>query len=376
MESLTEELDNLKDTLAARREARARAEAENADSRPTEPVLVATPTPAPASAVPACQGLSTLDADKDGLADACENKLAQQYAPVYYYSREESVFPMAVTQYLQSSSLWFFDEGCRPDRNEERQPAPDFAALLAGEEPPDCGHAAGVKSNRTRSKSKKRTFYLKNLDKEQRVGSSDPTASRVYTHVYPNTLNGITLQYWTFYAYDDNDNHGGDWEGVHILLDRQFKPNRITRITDDGLRYVPWSQVETENERLRLYVRPGSHTLQVNKSGIKSDGCGGIGGFFSCGIELDNPETFTRYDAKERLLNMGERTHPNAEQPFIQYSGLWGNATGGLFKDAGVWGPAYDGRGMLDNGFIAAWADKMKSSLATFEEAFPQEVSP
>lgn len=387
IDSLSEELNRLKETLEEKRAAR------EAAGETSEPAGVAEETNTPVSPAPeessvspgrlllsiptACNGLAGVDADQDGFPDACEQWFAEQYAPVFIYSKKESHYPMAVNDYLAQTALWFFDAGCRPDVNEEIQQTPAFEQLLSQVREPNCGHAGRVFSNRTRSKEKSRTFYLKNVDEELRQGDANPESWVTYVHVYPNTLRGLTLQYWTFYAYDDDSNHGGDWEGLHVVLDAQFKPNRVTLLDETNLNYIPWAQVELTSEgRPRVYIQPHSHTHQLTKAGIRSEGCGGIGGFFSCGIDLEKPETYLSYDSATRLVGVGERTHPSPEGQFIQYSGLWGNAAGGLFKNAGDWGPAYAAAGLKDNGFLSAWADQMLTVLATFEEAYSQSVSP
>lgn len=386
VESLSEELNRLRDTLAERRAAR---EAENAQSgAPSEPGestdgsaegseqdLPQAPTSALEPAI--CTDLPAGDADRDGIKDACEAMLAERHAPVYVYSKKETHYPWKVEDYLSQSALFFYDAGCRPDIDEVVQPTPEIAQLLTQRREPACGHAGVVLSRRTRSKGKERTFYLQNLEDEARVGSSSPESWGTYVHVYPNTLRGVTLQYWTFYAYDEDSNHGGDWEGFHVVLDAQLRPNRLTLLNDEQLKYVPWAEVEqAEAGRPRIYVAPESHTHQLSKSGIRSEGCGGIGGFFSCGIDLEKPETFTAYDSAAQLVQLGERKTPLPEAEFIQYSGLWGNATGGLFRNAGDWGPAYAAAGLRDNGFLGAWADQMVEELADFEEAYVQDISP
>src|SRR5439155_5362791 len=105
--------------------------------------------------------------------------------------------------------------------------APHQIDLLHHAYPSPCGGVA-IASDGSRSAGKHRTFFLSDVDDDRRAGSVDPRLWTTYAHVYPNTLGGITIQYWRFYAYNDAFNdHGGDWEGLHVVLDRELAPARV-----------------------------------------------------------------------------------------------------------------------------------------------------
>ena len=85
---------------------------------------------------------------------------------------------------------------------------------------PRCG-GAPVTSDGSRSHGKHRTYFLTDVRGPLRAGSDDTTRWKTYVHAYPNDHGGVTLQYWRFYAYNDAFNdHGGDWEGLHVVLGR------------------------------------------------------------------------------------------------------------------------------------------------------------
>lgn len=330
------------------------------------------------------------DGDGDGLSDACEQKLSEDFAPVIYHSSNETHFPLTVDSYLSQSVLWFRDTTCKPDLSQSILTAPTQALLAAQEVPGSCTTNLPAKSGQTRSKDKQRTFYLANLPEEAQVGSSNPADWVTYVHVYPNSSQGATVQYWRLYAHHSSfaNSRGGDWEGIHVVLDSQLKPIRVALVDNDALRYTVWTQLDVENGRPRFYSTAGTHQLYTQAKDVKASGCSGIGGFFSCQIDPEQPETHIRQETwtggqvsgmsdfsgpSGGLVNVGERSKPLNGQHFIQYSGLWGSP-GGTFSSTGAWGPAYHGAEIQANGFLTAWAAGMQPPKR--EEAYPLSVSP
>lgn len=360
----------------------------------SEPVVSATPIPAPGSSpAPPANGLCVRagkDSDADGLSDQCEEILAETYAPIFYYSSQEKYFPTQVDAFLKQTSLWFRDSDCDPDLNEQLQAFPIQSQLLAQTQAASCKTKLPASSNTTRSKDKVRTFYLADLPEAARKGSSNARDWVTYVHAYPNTLNGATLQYWRFFAYHSGDgDHGGDWVGVQIVLDSVFKPLRMGLAGDTDIRYLPWRELEKEGEnRVRLYTYPESHTVSTVAKDVPADGCKGISGFFACRMDPAKPETFVRQEPWKNgtvtwfngdsgtsggLLNVGERSVPLNGQSFIQYTGLWGSV-GKNVANSGDYGPAYQGLGMLSNGYLSFWAAGMLNPKR--EDAYPLAVSP
>ena len=386
---VSEQLDALKEELT-----RASPKPGQPSARP-EPVATASPqaTPSPlpsgSAAGHPCEQPGK-DSDLDSLSDSCEELLAQTYAPVVYHSSEESNFPTNVDKFLPQTVLWFRDADC--DFKVRIQTAPTQPLLVAPKYGPTCNNRQTAYANGTRSKEKQRTFYLDDLPEEAREGSRDAKDWLTYVHAYRNKLNGATIQYWRFYAYNDAGNdHGGDWEGIHVVLDSQFRPVRVGLLGHTEISYVAWKDLQLdgpEKTHPRIYSEGGGHASLSSGGDIKADGCKGISGFFSCRVDPEKPETFVRQETWKNgqvswfsgetgpgagLLNVGEKLTPLNGQVFIQYSGLWGSP-GSNFSNSGYWGPAYNETSMLADGFLSAWATGMLNPK--HEEAYPLAVSP
>ena len=395
--SLKDQLQKTRETLDARDAANAAA-GDPPETAPTPgtvpapsetpPASASTPTVAPSETAQThlCRQAG-LDSDGDGLSDACESEIAEQFAPVFYHSSEETSFPISVDSLLSQSALSFFDDACRPDLDLEIKLAPSQQDLIDKTYPSTCGSSQTVFSNQTRSKAKSRTFYLKDLPADARE-SKDASDWITYVHVYPNTLNGATVQYWRLHPYNGRESNGGDWKGVHVVLNSRFQATQLLRIQDQELVSNAWNEIEVEGERAVLYLQPDNHQAELKGSEVSANGCKGITGFFRCRIDLENPETFVRHeswkdgtvswfdgsaDQSGGLLNVGERTRPMNKQVFIQYAGLWGSL-GRSVSRSGDWGPAYHGVEIQSDGFLRSWAENMRNP--SLEEAYPTAVSP
>lgn len=347
--------------------------------------------PAPSAAPVHPCAKSGVDADADGLPDACEDLLAEIYAPVMYYSSAESHFPTNVDQFLPQTVLWFSDQSC--DSKLRLQTAPNQAQLVSFKQGASCDHPQAAFSNGTRSKDKVRGFYLEDLPEEARTGSKNAADWITYVHVYRNRLNGATIQYWRMYAYHDGGGeHGGDWDAIHVQLDSQLQPVRVGIFDGDALKYVAWKDIDAEGSpnktHPRIFVEADSHQSHQSPGDVKAKGCKGIGSLFSCHLSLDNSATFIRHETwkdgqvswfsgetgtSPGLLNLGEKRHPLNNQWFIQYSGLWGSP-GRNSANTGEWGPAYHRSGLNADGYINAWAANMLNP--PHDEAYPLAVGP
>src|SRR5262249_28046987 len=108
------------------------------------------------------------DGDRDGLPDACEQAVAERFAPIVYHSSDESNLPTNVDRLLEASRLAFYDDACSPDLVETVEPAPAQAALLGHRVEGSCGAATAVRSDATRSAGKQRTFFLADVPRDLR----------------------------------------------------------------------------------------------------------------------------------------------------------------------------------------------------------------
>ncbi|MDD1750173.1 MAG: hypothetical protein LUO89_09900, partial [Methanothrix sp.] len=236
---------------------------------------------------------SAQDMDIDGIADSCEQKLAEKYAPVVYHSSDETNYPTNVDWFLSKTSLRFYNYS-RPDFSYIIADHPTQAQLI--------GHVVdiggkNILSNGTRSRYKLITFFLDDLPYNFHPGSLDSSEWTTYYHVYmndaQNTEEGITIQYWRFYAYNDAVNdHGGDWEGIHIILDKTLKPLRIGLLSHNNIDYEPYSKVRIEEGHPVIFSEGGGHGSRLSGDGIQAVGCGGLLGDILCAIRLDNPKTY------------------------------------------------------------------------------------
>lgn len=316
------------------------------------------------------------DADSDGIIDSCEQTLAERYAPIAYHSSDETNLPTNVDWFLPKTSLWFYDDDCTPDLHSRMITAPTEGQLLDWWYRGGCGASDTVYSNGTRSNRKQRTFYLRDVGESSRIGSLDSRDWTTYHHAYLNNIGGVTIQYWRFYAYNDAvNNHGGDWEGIHLVLDGNLQPARVGFLGHTSIEYKQPSELQWEGTHPRIYSEGGGHASRPSGSGIFARGCLGE----PSNINPNNPCTFIRQEtwtngqvrwcnnplvgfcngsitSAGSLLNVGAKIAPMNGQVFIQYSGIWGSP-GLLYGTSGYWGPAFNETGMRADGFITAWCE-------------------
>jgi hypothetical protein len=333
-----------------------------------------------------CVGTARPDVDRDGLADGCEALLGEMFAPVMYHSSDESNFPTNVDAFLASSALGFYDDECTPDLlSVGVARAPHQADLLGHTTHEGCGLGT-VLSSGTRSRHKHRTFFLADLPRELRTGEPDSRAWTTYLHAYPSTDGGITLQYWRIYPYNDAANdHGGDWEGIHIVLDRTLHPASVRLLGHSSMRELPASAITWERTHPRVFSEGGGHGSRASGEGIFARGCVEED---PCSVDPARPSTFVRQETwpgghvwwpsgavtvAGPLVDVGEKRAPKNGQVFVSYSGLWGSP-GAFYMTSGYWGPAYNETGMREDGFSEAWCAGMVGGDVA-HECFPRDQS-
>lgn len=337
------------------------------------------------------------DLDHDGIADQLEQELAERYAPINLMAPDEPNLPIDVAVYLRCAELWFYDESCSPHAKRLR-------ATLGGTIPPvvlnNCKSLV-ISSHGTWGYNKKHTFFIRNVDPQVTKGAENPAQWTTYFHAYRNDLHGITIQYWRFYAYDTaffSDfhigaaSHGGDWEGIHVVLGPALKPAFVRLLGHKDMEVHNWSEVMTENGHPIIRVEKGGHASflasnrEVDNRGAFIEHESWSGGrvrrpLKSLGVVRGDPITHGG-----DLKNFGEKTAPMKGMEFILFSGLWGTREGGLlgYYRSGYWGPAFNNSSLRSNGFLAAWCDGIsepdkrawRSDVGLIRECFPIATVP
>ena len=66
----------------------------------------------------------------------------------------------------------------------------------------------------------------------------------------------MTIQYWRFYAYNDAAlDHGGDWEGIHLILDQHLQPYQVGFLGHSDITYLPPSDLQWEGRTHAFTLR-------------------------------------------------------------------------------------------------------------------------
>jgi hypothetical protein len=300
-----------------------------------------------------------VDDDRDGIDDYVEQWLGERFAPIVYHGESERNFPASVDWFLSKTRMFTYDDACEPDEKHE-VPGPLTQGRLTGRSfRATCQGTSTITSDSTRSRCKQATFFLSDLAKPDQAGLRNKPAEWVtYLHAYPNSLGGVTLQYWRFYAQDDDQRHliharvgpfemelipghGGDWEGAMVHLNGLLLPASVDRLGHATIDAVAVTWVQGQHPI--IWSEEGGHTSDPNQLDMIS----------SRFIEQQtwSGGTVTLPDGSSAgysggLRNVGERSHPLAGQQFIRYSGLWGSP-GDWFVTSGYWGPAFNETGSV-----------------------------
>ncbi len=268
------------------------------------------------------------DQDGDGLTNLQEQELAERFAPVIYHQTDEPNLPANVDWFLGRTALRFFDRTCGVDDLLVTAPTQSDLHWLAQQ---SCGADTSFDSYNWRDANKQRTFYLADLTLENRRGPEDTRLWTTYYHAYPNNGKGVTIQYWRFHAYNtglatsfhvlgktlEGGFHGGDWEGIQVVLDRDSVPLKAHFLGHTEISELGWNAVEKEGDHAVIYSEKGGHASRTSgdRSGIRQETWTG-------GITRWPNGTST---ASGELVNLGARRAAMNGQLFVYYSGLWGS---------------------------------------------------
>jgi hypothetical protein len=296
-----------------------------------------------------------VDYDNDGIDDGVEADLANMYAPVLYMpnliSRTDAgygvagdwTWPANVEWYLQNTQLRFHHDNC-PDHqilnlgtittsNLTTQYHQRATSWLG------CSHSGDTYgSGGSGGYSAENHFFLQAVyDDVTHPGVRDPAGWKVYTHVYRNTIGGVSIQYWFFYPYNDfvgGFNHESDWEHITVQLNASNEPASLTYAAHFSPKTWLPGDVSWYGTHPQVWVADGSHASYASEGECDSMGEGGTN---SCWTNLDQ-RWFTwsggkGYDRGLQgggLVNMGEmpestnNKRPMAGQGWILFSGHWG----------------------------------------------------
>lgn len=254
-----------------------------------------------------------------GSVEAADIDLAQQYAPIFYFEKDEPCFPVDVSYHIDNSDLY----------------------LVESSQPIDWNHDEEELSNYTADE-----YYLDNqkgsIDDEGIV--NDYTSSNlgytVYSHV--GSSGGTTIiQYWMFYAFNPGtmNQHEGDWEMVQVVLSGGT-PTQVMYSQHHSGQKATWDQVERNGDHIKVYVSRGSHANYLRSySGVVGVANDLVG---------DNGKQLIYPDYELELLE---------SQPWLDFAGRWGwygatqeeAAETSLLGQAGPNGPKFREDGAMWN---------------------------
>ena len=302
-----------------------------------------------------------------------DRSLALRYAPIVFHERSEPNKPTNVDWFLPRTSLWYYDRASGRNMcivtgsRENPDPAHPWNPT------PPCGNnyeltqtnirweyvcdGSYADSENSYDKNKEKTYYFRSVHPSYRSGNSDMSQWATYVRMYrsKDDITGrptVTILYWRFYSFQSysvlgvSGNHGGDWEGVQVVLDEGNTPIVVRYTTHQGLKFNrrpsawdpngSWGDLKFENGHPRIASEAGGHA----------------GSPFT-GNEANYIRQNTWMAAHGGLMHMG--SYRDSLQQFVAYSGLWGTPKA-IASDGpgGFWGPAFNGADD-NNGFADGW---------------------
>ena len=155
-------------------------------------------------------------------------------------------------------------------------------------------------------------------DAPVRVPGLDPDPRpAVYGRAVRSAGGGTWLQYWLFYAQQDQDRgvlrsgrHAGDWEMVQYRLRPDGRPEQAVYAQHSGAERCSWSEVEQRGGRPVVYAARAAHGSYLH-SGVRDRT------WPDPNDEIDGRGTVVR----PRLVVVRERS-----PAWMRWSGRWGGA--------------------------------------------------
>lgn len=265
--------------------------------------------------------------------DAADIDIAQQYAPILYFEKDETCFPVDVSYHIDNSYLF------QIDNTEPISYSPSESDLSSY------------------SADDYRYYYLDNQKGtvndngiiNDYQSQENILGYTVYYRVY--TESGTTIvQYWMFYAFNKGElnQHEGDWEMVQVVIP-SGDSKCVAYSQHHGGQKATWGQVEQDGDNIKVYVARGSHANYLRsysgKLGVANDIVGSNG----------------------KILKPGEYTLESLEeQGWLDFRGRWGEcgddisdvAWATVLGQIGPEGPMYrEGGAMWEN--AVSWSNNL-----------------
>ncbi|MCK4347352.1 MAG: Vps62-related protein [Thermoplasmatales archaeon] len=251
---------------------------------------------------------------------AADIDVAQQYAPILYFEKDEECFPVDMLYHIENSYLYQVESSQPVDTT----PSVEKLSNYMADEYYLDNQVGSVNDDDIIN-----DYKTKNLE------------YLVYARVHSSGETTI-IQYWMFYAFNKGtmNQHEGDWEMVQVVL-ASGTPTQVMYSQHHSGQKATWSQVEKEDDHIKVYVSRGSHANYLRSFsgvvGVAND------------IVGDSGKKLTLADYNLVMLE---------SQPWLDFGGRWGEygntqeeATEASFLgQAGPNGPKYRENGaMWDN---------------------------
>ena len=331
--------------------------------------------------LPAWTPVLAVDQDHDGIQDSEEDFLLNKHAPVVFLHPSEDRWPANVDWFLDHSRFRFHHGGgCDDCQILDRPDQQQLVSYWHNKKHswfhiPPCSHYNNREYS-DRDYDSRNAFFVQVLDDDDHHGPSDPSEWTVYGHAYLNKWNGINLQYWFFYPYNEGPvgfNHEGDWENIIV----QLNPDGSIRDAvyyghGDGRPIAKHNVTWYQQDHPVVMSALGSHASYEN-----FDSCNDR--FFGFGergcVWYTPPENaatawFTWQGGRPAgapgyqgagVVNVGEKVTGGFDylngQRFIHFSGHWGEIGIPRLPENFCWGPLCRGHfsGPRGPAYQSAW---------------------
>ena len=159
------------------------------------------------------------------IAQETDEALAEQYAPIFYFEKDETCYPFDVSYHIDNSYLYMEES----DQPVDTDPTEDSLANYTTD-----------------------VYYLDNqkgsiadtgiiTDYQSKINTLGYT---VYSHI-ADSGGSTVIQYWMFYAFNKGtqNQHEGDWEMVQVVLSGG-SPTSVMYSQHHNGQQATWDQVE------------------------------------------------------------------------------------------------------------------------------------